>query len=43
MGRYGKIDYQGGVGKAGLILLSEACGFVVSAEPSGAVQFFLIS
>ena len=42
MGRYDKIDYQGGVGKAGLILLSEACGVVVSAEQSGAVQFFLI-
>jgi len=39
MGRDGKISYQGGVGKAGLILLSEARGFVVSAEQSGAVQF----
>jgi len=42
-GRYGEIDYQGGVGMAGLILLSKVCGVVVSAEQSGAVQFFLIS
>jgi hypothetical protein len=41
MGRDGKIDYQGGGRKAGLVLLSEACGVVVSAEQSGAVQFFL--
>ena len=40
-GRYGEIDYQGGVGMAGLILLSKVCGVVVSAEQSGAVQFFL--
>jgi hypothetical protein len=42
MRRYGKIDHQGGVGKAGLVLLSEVCGVVVSAAQSGAVQFFLI-
>ena len=31
-----------GVGKARLVLLSEASGIVVSAQQSGAVQFFLI-
>lgn len=42
MGGYGKIDYLGDVGKAGLILFSEGCAVVVSAEQSGAVQFFLM-
>ena len=39
MGRDGKIDYQGDVKKAGVVLLSEVCGGVVSAQQSGAVQF----
>ena len=42
MGSYGRIDYQGGVGKAGLFLLSEVRVIVVSAQQSGAVHFFLI-